>query len=111
MENFNGNAEVEEMPKISTPVKNTKDDRKKLIIGVLTIMGILGVFFLLTGKKKKETKRVRVIKKTKTVIKNKKGAIDEEIDEETDDNETDDNGDTDDNDNGDTDDNDTDDGK
>jgi len=92
MENFNGNAEVEEMP--VNPIAPKPDKRKNMIIGILAILGIAGIFILLTGKgkKDKDTKRVRVIKRTKTIVKNKKGDVDEETNEETDDNETDDNG-------------------
>jgi len=91
MENFNGNAEVEK-PEIVAPVKNKNEERKKVLLGILVILGIAGVFILLTGKKKTDKKRIRIIKKTKTIVKNKKGVIDEETDETEDDNETDDNG-------------------
>jgi len=90
MENFNNRAEVEQVQ--VAPQKPKNNDRKNYIIGVLTILGLIAVVVLLTNGKKKETKRVRVIKKTKTIVKNKKGEVDEETNEDEDDNETDENG-------------------
>lgn len=93
---FNGQAEVEQPQVI--PVK--KDSGKKdLIIGLLFTIAIAGLA-VLVFRKKETPKKLRVIKKTKTITKtiNKKGEIENEQEDETND---DDNGnDTDDTDNG-----------
>ena len=96
MSEFNGQAEVEQ-PKV-LPVKK-ESGKKDLIIGLLFTIAIAGLA-VLVFRKKETPKKVRVIKKTKTITKtiNKKGEIENEQEDETND---DDNGtnDTDDNDN------------